>query len=243
MLSPEQWDELESQQRQLIDEVSVAEQAEAEAREWAATERARSESLATDLSRAEEQLRQAGRRAGQLEATLGAIAAELDLAISNYQLVLLTFDQEIREAQANLHGTVAERLCERQLQSANRPLDVSATVDHIVATETDIQAALVQLPPLLFVDMEALIDVRDSCFLQANLISPKGDGFYLVGTEIGAGVWRSDGRGGACFWARRDAQQNTIASYFGPAGGTVTIQPSDFEVQFERCGTFTTLGL
>ncbi|MFQ5966452.1 MAG: hypothetical protein ACE5MI_02440 [Acidimicrobiia bacterium] len=235
-------EELDAELERLARQVQIAEQLESSARAEAAEHRAEAERLGGDLEDARGEIRELKRLTGRLEVTIGALTAEVGAAISNYQLTLRTFDEQIREAQANLHGTVSERLCSLQKDHPHRRLDVDAAVDEIVANGADIQAALVELPPLIFLDMEALAEVRDECFLEANLMTPKQDGFYLVGVEIGAGMWRSTGRGGACYWARRDERQRIIASYFGPAGGTVTIEPSDFEVQFERCGTVEPLG-
>ena len=72
--------------------------------------------------------------------------------------------------------------------------------------------------------------------------APKNDGFYTVGVEIVPGKWRSTGTGDNCYWARLDAQQNTLDNHFGNAGGTVTIRPDDYEVMFDDCGTWEYLG-
>ena len=74
--------------------------------------------------------------------------------------------------------------------------------------------------------------------LQDDAIDPKGDGFYTVGIEIATGRWRSTGTGSGCYWARLDGNQNTRANHFGNAGGTVTIQATDYEVEFNGCGTW-----
>lgn len=70
------------------------------------------------------------------------------------------------------------------------------------------------------------------------LAAPKRDGFYTVGEEILPGKWRSTGTGDGCYWARLDANQNTLGNHFGFAGGTVNIRPNDFEVEFNDCGTW-----
>ena len=67
---------------------------------------------------------------------------------------------------------------------------------------------------------------------------PLGDGFYLVGTEIKPGKWHSTGTGSTCYWARYDAYQKILDNHFGLAGGTVNVRASDYEVQFNRCGTW-----
>lgn len=70
------------------------------------------------------------------------------------------------------------------------------------------------------------------------LAAPKGNGFYTVGVEILAGKWRSTGSGPGCYWARLDENQNLNGNHFGSAGGTVNIRESDFEVEFNDCGTW-----
>ena len=72
-----------------------------------------------------------------------------------------------------------------------------------------------------------------------TLAAPKGNGFHTVGTEILPGKWRSNGTGNGCYWARLDANQNLLGNHFGFAGGTINIQPTDFEVEFDDCGTWT----
>ena len=78
--------------------------------------------------------------------------------------------------------------------------------------------------------------------LQPNATEPKGDGFYTVGIEIAPGKWESTGDSSTCYWERLDDKQEIIRNHFGKAGGTITIQPSDYEVQFKDCGTWNYLG-
>lgn len=70
------------------------------------------------------------------------------------------------------------------------------------------------------------------------LAAPKGNGFFTVGVEIIPGRWRSSGTGDGCYWARYDANQGLLANHFGRAGGTVNIRPTDYEVEFDGCGTW-----
>jgi hypothetical protein len=74
--------------------------------------------------------------------------------------------------------------------------------------------------------------------LQPDATKPKKDGFYTVGVEIAPGKWRSDGAGDDCYWARLDDHQEILDNHFGRAGGTVTVQETDYEVGFEDCGTW-----
>ncbi len=68
--------------------------------------------------------------------------------------------------------------------------------------------------------------------------APKRDGFYTVGVDIAPGKWHSTGTGSGCYWARLDANQDLLGNHFGSAGGTVTIRPTDYEVEFNDCGTW-----
>ena len=68
--------------------------------------------------------------------------------------------------------------------------------------------------------------------------APKGNGFYQVGVSILPGRWRSNGSSSSCYWARLDANQGLLDNHFGMAGGTVTVLPSDYEVEFDGCGTW-----
>jgi hypothetical protein len=76
----------------------------------------------------------------------------------------------------------------------------------------------------------------------AYLAAPEGDGFYSVGIEIAHGLWQSQGTGGDCYWKRMDSDQDILDNHYGHAGGTVRIRPTDFEVEFDDCGTWEYLG-
>ena len=78
--------------------------------------------------------------------------------------------------------------------------------------------------------------------LQANAADPKGNGFYTVGIEIAPGRWESTGDGDGCYWARLDGNQNVLDNYYGNAGGSVTIRPTDYEVTFSDCGMWEYAG-
>jgi len=71
-----------------------------------------------------------------------------------------------------------------------------------------------------------------------ELAAPKGSGFYAVGTDILPGKWHSTSTNDGCYWARLDANQDILANHYGIAGGTVNIQSSDYEVEFNDCGTW-----
>lgn len=75
-----------------------------------------------------------------------------------------------------------------------------------------------------------------------QLKTDKGPGFYLVGTDIAPGVWRSMGSSDSCYWEIDTATGDIINNHFGMAGGTMYIPTSAFQVQLDpECGRWTFL--
>lgn len=72
--------------------------------------------------------------------------------------------------------------------------------------------------------------------------SAKRDGFFLVGVDIAAGVWRSNGTQDDCYWSVTERDGDIIDNHFGDAGGTAYIPAGAFQVQFEDCGLWEYLG-
>ncbi len=71
----------------------------------------------------------------------------------------------------------------------------------------------------------------------------KRPGFYLVGSEIAPGVWRSSGTSDTCYWSITTQTGNIINNHFGMAGGTMYVPSSGFQVELDAdCGTWTYLG-
>lgn len=70
----------------------------------------------------------------------------------------------------------------------------------------------------------------------------KGDGFYLVDTDIAPGVWRSDGTQDDCYWEITDKYGGIMTNHFGMAGGTMYVPVSAYQVMMEDCGMWTYLG-
>lgn len=68
---------------------------------------------------------------------------------------------------------------------------------------------------------------------------PKGDGLYMVNSDIAPGQWYSsysmttDG----CYWARINSSGSIIDNHYGVAGITVYVAPTDTVVEFDGCGT------
>lgn len=73
-------------------------------------------------------------------------------------------------------------------------------------------------------------------------VLPKSDGFYLVGTEIMPGVWRSTGSGDHCYWSVTSANGDIIDNHFGMSGGTAWIAEYGFQIEFSDCGTWEYIG-
>jgi hypothetical protein len=78
--------------------------------------------------------------------------------------------------------------------------------------------------------------------LEPALTADRGDGYFLVGQEIAAGVWRNDGTGQDCTWEVTTKTGRVIDTYTGLAGGTAYIAAGAFQVRFEGCGTWSYLG-
>jgi hypothetical protein len=76
----------------------------------------------------------------------------------------------------------------------------------------------------------------------ARLISPKGDGFYLINIDIAPGIWRSTGTEDGCYWAVTDRYGNIIDNHYGMSGGTAYIPPTGYQVEFDDCGIWEYLG-
>jgi len=71
----------------------------------------------------------------------------------------------------------------------------------------------------------------------------KPPGFYLVGSEISPGIWRSLGSSDSCYWSITTKTGSIIKNHFGMSGGTMYITESAFQVQLdEDCGNWTYLG-
>jgi hypothetical protein len=75
------------------------------------------------------------------------------------------------------------------------------------------------------------------------LTRDKSPGLFLVGVDIAPGVWRSQGGGEDCYWERTTKTGDIIDNYFGMAGGTIYVSPSDFQVRLEKaCGVWVHMG-
>lgn len=68
-------------------------------------------------------------------------------------------------------------------------------------------------------------------------------GQFLVGSDVAAGTWQSNGTGSSCYWERQrglSGESGTIiANYFGSAPTIVTIGASDRAFVSSGCGTWS----
>src|SRR5690242_1563843 len=64
----------------------------------------------------------------------------------------------------------------------------------------------------------------------------KSDGFYLVGSEIAPGVWRSTGRNDQCYWSVTTRTGDIIENHYGMSGGTMYVPANAFQVELQGCG-------
>lgn len=71
----------------------------------------------------------------------------------------------------------------------------------------------------------------------------KDPGIYLVGKDIGAGIWRNNGTSDDCYWSITAKTGDILNNFFGQGGGTIYIPASAFQVELQsECGIWTYLG-
>lgn len=71
----------------------------------------------------------------------------------------------------------------------------------------------------------------------------KGPGFYLVGSEIAPGLWKSQATGDDCYWELDTRTGDIISNHFGFAGITMYIPSTAFSATMQdECGRWTYLG-
>ena len=94
-------------------------------------------------------------------------------------------------------------------------------------------------PTITLTPTETLTPTATPDFTQMD----KSPGFYLVGSEISPGIWRSLGSSDSCYWSITTKTGSIIKNHFGMSGGTMYITESAYQVQLgEDCGNWTYLG-
>ena len=70
----------------------------------------------------------------------------------------------------------------------------------------------------------------------------RGDGTYLIGSEMSPGLWRSTPGQDNCYWEVRDANGDATGYYNGDSGGVASIPASGFQFDTWECGQWEYLG-
>lgn len=175
------------------------------------------------------------------------VIAELPVTVEVTREVVVEKPVEVTVAVEMTREVEVTRLVEVEVPVTVTPTHTpvnSPTPSHtptITPTPTNTATPTPSHTPTLTPTPTATPDLGATATMEAYgaLAAPKRDGFHTVGVEILAGKWRSSGTGDGCYWARLDANQNLLDNHFGYAGGTVNIRPTDFEVEFTDCGTWT----
>jgi hypothetical protein len=68
-------------------------------------------------------------------------------------------------------------------------------------------------------------------------VSDKSDGYYMVGSEIATGNWRTEKGYPKCYWEVDDKNGKIVDNYMGNGGGVVFVKPENYQVKFQDCGT------
>jgi Tfp pilus assembly protein PilN len=93
-------------------------------------------------------------------------------------------------------------------------------------------------------ELKARLDDREQQLAQqeeaieANTIP--GDGIWMVGDEVQPGIYKAQGSGSACYWARLSSLDTTdiLNNHFGSANVSVEITNSDFAFETAGCGSW-----
>ena len=78
--------------------------------------------------------------------------------------------------------------------------------------------------------------------ITASPTAPFTEGVFMVGTDIAAGTWQSNGTGTSCYWARLSnfsGNNDIIDNSFGAAPAVVTIAATDAGFEASGCGIWT----
>ena len=124
------------------------------------------------------------------------------------------------------------------------PFVITATNPPVMPTQAFIPTATIE-PPITNTPTITLTltNTKSPTALPDQTHTDKGPGFYLVGTDIAPGVWRSRGTGDSCYWATTSKTGDILSNHFGMAGGTMYVAPSAWQVEINKdCGYMTYIG-
>jgi len=122
------------------------------------------------------------------------------------------------------------------------------TLDEIIANELSSSIMIVTIEP-----SDAGFQSED-CGVWSNQLTPCtnaptssfGDGYYLIGTEVAAGLWRNSDSSQMCYWERLSgfgwSLQDIITNKLSTSIQTVQVKASDLGFHSEDCGVWTYLG-
>lgn len=251
-VAQEEYDHLRDTADQAVAEVSNLTDQLAQAEADLANARGAATEAADEVEDLEAQLAELDTRIETLEGELRdeqshSTDLEEQLAAAEQEIedLLFAFDDEIQAAKAALLNDAEPLACGLGVDAVEKgwtsPPSTDSILDGLEGLDTAVGFDVAQL-----VDLDELAAIAAECFqverTQRVLYGPHGDGFHTVGEEIGAGLWRSNGSGDSCYWARLNSNQDILDNHFGSAGGSVRIRPSDYEVRFEDCGTWEYVG-
>ena len=122
------------------------------------------------------------------------------------------------------------------------------SLDEIIANELSYNLMIVTIKP-----SDAGFESQD-CGVWSNKLTPRtasptspfAGGYYLVGNEVAAGLWRNSDSSELCYWERLSGfgwtLDDIITNGLSTSIETVQIGPSDVGFHSEDCGTWTYLG-
>ena len=156
--------------------------------------------------------------------------------------LLVAYDAELAASRDALLGSIGADICRLHPDTPAGIATVIQTVRSVIGGSPEYSAAFTGYEVPTTFDVDALLAVVAECQRVEAEVAPKGNGFYTVGVEIAPGLWHSTGDGDLCYWERLDQDQQNLGNHFGTAGGTVNVLETDYEVEFDNCGTWEYLG-
>lgn len=158
----------------------------------------------------------------ELESERDSVLTDLARAESDVEAARADVDAAESERDGALEAARSEAAEELEGQRADLAASEAAFAGRVEATE----AALA--------DRESAVAAVES--------SQFTDGTYLVGTDVPAGQYRSDGTGSGCYWERlTNDGEDIINNHFGAAPAIATIRDGEI-FRVNDCGTWRPIG-
>lgn len=179
-----------------------------------------------------------------IQTELDALKAENSAAVDTSESLRDTSDS-LRDEVAGLEEEI-ERLSgeNEQLNGENEQLETQVDQLDERELELDQREAGLDSRETGLDDIEAGLDAREEDLTQteaeieANTIP--GDGIWVVGDEIQPGVYKAQGSGSGCYWARLNSLDgfDIISNHFGSANVSVEIHSGDAAFETSGCGSW-----